>query len=291
MNTKATWKWIAFAPAVLLLGTFAVWPILVACWMSVTDAQFLRTDTHWVGLSNYYDLLSDPRFWLSAKATLFFVAGSVLLQFGIGLVGALCLNAVRARIERGYRSLLLLPYTLSELVAGILWYRILDSEYGIANRAVIALGGEAQYWLTDWAVFSVVLVNVWWGSAFSLLLFEAALKSIPDTWYESADVDGAGNWFTFRHVTLPALKYVAFLDLVYVTLFTLNTFGIIFVLTFGGPEHSTEVIGLFMWIEAFRDFRLGYGAAVSIMLFGVNIVLALAYLTFFGRQVLAKESR
>lgn len=291
MTSQTLWKWIAFAPAILLLGTFAVLPIFVAAWMSATDAEFLRADTAWVGLANYRDLFTDFRFLLSAKATLFFVAGSVSLQFGVGLMGALCLNAARSRVERGVRSLLVLPYTLSELVAGILWYRILDSEYGVANRAIIALGGQAQHWLTDWAIFSVVIVNVWWGVTFSLLLFEAALKSIPDEWYESAKVDGAGAWFTFRHVTMPALKYVAFLDLVYVTLFTLNTFGIIFVLTFGGPEHSTEVIGLFMWIEAFRDFRLGYGAAISMILFGVNILLALAYLALFGRQVLVRPSR
>ena len=103
------------------------------------------------------------------------------------------------------------------------------------------------------AMPAAVLTNMWWGSVFSLLLFEAALKSIPEEWYESARVDGARAWYQFRHITLPALKYVTFLDLVYITLFTINTFGILFVLTFGGPGHTTEVLGLFMWKQAFPD--------------------------------------
>ncbi len=288
---RIVWKWIAFAPAILLLGTFAVFPIVQALAMSFTDAEFLNSQTHIVGLANYAELLSDTRFWLSIRATLVFVAGSVLLQFAIGLTGAICLNAVGSGPQRGIRSLLLLPYTLSELVAGILWYRILDSQYGIANGTLSLLGVQSQNWLTGWAPCCVIVVNVWWGATFSLLLFEAALKSIPDSWYESAAVDGASTAFQFRHITVPALKYVAFLDLVYITLFTLNTFGIIFVLTFGGPEHSTEVLGLFMWIEAFRDFHLGYGAAISIVLFVINILLAMMYLKLFGRRVLMQPSR
>ncbi len=136
---------------------------------------------------------------------------------------------------------------------------------------------------------AAVLVNVWWGSTFSILLFEAALKSIPKDWYESALVDGANAWHRFRHITLPSLRFVTFLDLVYITLFTINTFGILFVLTFGGPGHETEVLGLFMWKQAFRDYNLGYGATISVVLFFINIILTVIFLKLFGRQVFVEE--
>ncbi len=282
-------KSLFLLPTGLLLGTFAIYPVFQALWMSFTDVELLQKGFHWIGLRNFKTLLKDPTFSTSLRATVWFVGGSVTLQYLMGMVGALALHNARIRFLRLFRSALILPYTLSELVVGILWLRILDSEFGVANAIVYFAGGEPQAWLYDWAMPAAVLANVWWGSVFSLLLFEAALKSIPDELYESATVDGASSWYQFRHITLPALKYVTFLDLVYITLFTINTFGILFVLTFGGPGHQTEVLGLFMWKQAFRDYKLGYGAAISVVLFSINIVLTAIYLKLFGRQVLVEE--
>ncbi|MFW6146851.1 MAG: carbohydrate ABC transporter permease [Thermodesulfobacteriota bacterium] len=276
-------------PAVILLGTFAIYPVFQALWMSLTNIELLKHDFDWIGFENFKRLFHDSNFFSSLEATLGFVGGSVLLQYLMGMVGALTLNRAKIRSVRLFRSALILPYTLSELVVGILWLRILDSEFGMANALVYYAGGEPQAWLFDWAMPAAILVNVWWGSVFSLLLFEAALKGIPEEWYESARVDGASGWYQFRHITLPALKYVTFLDLVYISLFTINTFGIIFVLTFGGPGHETEVLGLFMWKQAFRDYKLGYGASISVVIFAINIFLAIFYLRLFGRQVLVEE--
>jgi multiple sugar transport system permease protein len=276
-------------PAALLLGVFAVYPVFQALWMSFTDMEILRRGFNWIGLSNFKNLLSDTRFLISLKATLFFVGGSVLLQYLMGMTGALILHSARGKKVKYFRSAIIMPYAFSELVVGILWLRILDSEFGIANSLLHLFGQPSQAWLYDWAVPAVIIVNVWRGSAFSILLFEAALKSIPEEWYEAARVDGAGKWYIFRHITLPAIKYVTFLDLVYITLFTINTFGIIFVLTFGGPGHQTEVLGLFMWKQAFRDYSLGYGSAISVVLFAINIILTIAYLKLFGKKVLMEE--
>ncbi len=282
-------NYLLLLPALLLIGVFAIYPIFQALWMSFTDAELLSTGFNWIGFRNYRQLFSDANFYTSLRATFFFVFGSVALQYIMGMAGALLLHNLRSKCSRLFRSLLILPYTLSELVVGILWLRILDSEFGLANALLYLSGGTPQAWLYEWAMPAAIVVNVWWGSTFSLLLFEATLKSIPDEWYESARVDGAGTWFRFRHITLPAMKYVTFLDLVYITLFTINTFGILFVLTFGGPGHSTEVLGLHMWKQAFRDYRLGYGAAISMVIFIINIILTALYLRIFGRQVLVED--
>jgi len=282
-------KYLYLLPAVLLLGTFAVYPVFQALWMSFTDMELLREEFNWVGIENFKRLFNDPRFYTSLKATLWFVGGSVLLQYLMGMAGALILHNLRIKSVKYFRAAIILPFAFSELVVGILWLRILDSEFGIANAMIQLFGGSAQVWLYDWAMPAAILVNVWWGTTFSLLLFEAALKSIPEEWYESGRVDGGGRWYLFRHITLPSLKYVTFLDLVYITLFTINTFGILFVLTFGGPSHQTEVLGLFMWKQAFRDYSMGYGSTISVVLFAINIVLAVSYLKLFGRGVLVEE--
>lgn len=275
-------------PAALLLGVFAVWPVFQALLTSLTDADLLAGTRSWVGLENYRRLLGDPRLGQVARATGWFVGGSVALQVGCGLAGALALHHA-GRAGRWLRALAVVPYTLSELVVGILWLWILDTEFGVANSLVVAAGGAPQAWLLDWAMPAAVLANVWWGTAFALLLFEAALKAIPVSLYEAARVDGAGPWGRWRWVTLPSLRYTGFLVLVYVGLFTLNTFGILFVLTFGGPGHATEVAGLFMWKVAFRDYSLGLGAAVAVLLFAVNVLLTAAALRVFGREVLVGE--
>lgn len=276
-------------PALLLLGTFSVYPLFQALWVSFTDMTLLDKSFNWIGFGNFKNLFSDPRFYSSLKATLWFVGGSVLLQYLMGMIGALTLHNYNKKSVKFFRGGIIFPFAFSELVVGILWLRILDSEFGIANGFLHFLNINSQAWLYQWAMPAVILVNVWWGSTFSILLFEAALKSIPGEWYEAAKVDGAGKWFTFRHITLPSLKYITFLDLVYITLFTINTFGILFVLTFGGPGNQTEVLGLYMWKQAFRDYKLGYGSTISVVLFAINIMLTIGYLKLFGRQVLTEQ--
>jgi multiple sugar transport system permease protein len=282
-------KFLFLLPAVLLLGTFAIYPVFQAIWMSFTNTELLKESFNWVGFENFRILFNDPRFYTSLKATIWFVGGSVLLQYLMGIAGALILHNAKIRSVKYFRGAIILPFAFSELVVGILWLRILDSEFGIANALMQLFRQPPQAWLYQWAMPAAILVNVWWGSTFSILLFEAALKSIPEEWYESGKVDGASKFYMFRHITLPALKYVTFLDLVYITLFTINTFGILFVLTFGGPGHQTEVLGLFMWKQAFRDYNLGYGSTISVILFTINVIFTIIYLKLFGRQVLVEE--
>lgn len=282
-------KFLFLLPVVLLLGTFAIYPVFQAIWMSFTNMELLKESFNWVGFENFRILFNDPQFYTSLKATIWFVGGSVLLQYLMGMAGALILHNAKIRSVKYFRGAIILPFAFSELVVGILWLRILDSEFGIANALMQLFHQPPQAWLYQWAMPAAILVNVWWGSTFSILLFEAALKSIPEEWHESGKVDGASKFYMFRHITLPALKYVTFLDLVYITLFTINTFGILFVLTFGGPRHQTEVLGLFMWKQAFRDYNLGYGSAISVILFTINVIFTIIYLKLFGRQVLVEK--
>jgi ABC-type sugar transport systems, permease components len=144
--------------------------------MSFTDMELLKEDFSWIGIENFKALLSDPRFYTSLKATLWFVGGSVLLQYLMGMAGALILHNSRIRSVKYFRGAIIFPFAFSELVVGILWLRILDSEFGMANAVVQFFGGSTQAWLYDWAMPVAILVNVWWGTTFSLLLFEAALK-------------------------------------------------------------------------------------------------------------------
>lgn len=276
-------------PALTILALFSVYPVFNAFRLSLFETGLLQPESTFVGLANYGKLLRDPLFYNALRASVVFVGGSVIIQYGVGLLLASLLSMQGLQGTRFFRTSFIAPYTLSELVVALVWLQIYDSEFGILNW-FISLGGiPSQRWLFEWAMPAVIVANCWWGTTFSMLLLESAMKGIPRDLYEAAQVDGANVWQRFWNITLPSLRYVSMLDLIMITLYTINAFGIIFVLTFGGPLNQTDVIGMFMWRHAFRDFDLGYGAAIAVFIFVVNIVITLLYIRFFGAETLTGE--
>lgn len=197
-----------------------------------------------------------------------------------------CSLAQGVKGKRFFRTAFIIPYTLSELVVSLIWLQMLDTEFGIINYFATLLGADPQNWLFDFALPAVIVANVWWGSTFSLLMLESAMQGIPKELYEAAEVDGCTSWGKFVHITLPSIRYVSLLNMIMITLYTINSFGIIFVLTAGGPLGSTDVIGMFMWRSAFQFMDLGLGATISTLIFVVNILITLVYIRLFGLNTL-----
>lgn len=272
--------------ALLILAEFSIYPVFNAFRLSLFDMGLLQREVTFVGLKNYSVLLSDPLFYNSLKATLLFVGGSVAIQYLLGLFLATLLSTQDLKGIRFFRSSFILPYTLSELVVALVWLHIYDSNFGVLNGFVNALGVPVQRWLFDWAMPAVIVANCWWGSTFSMLLLESAMKGIPAELYEAAKVDGASGLQQFFKITLPSLHYVSMLNLIMITLLTINAFGIVFVLTFGGPQNATDVIGMYMWRNAFRFMDLGYGATLAVVIFIFNIIITLLYIRVFGKETL-----
>jgi multiple sugar transport system permease protein len=273
------------SPAALLLALFFVGPSIWALYTSFTNKALVGIDAarpRFVGLENYQRLLSDPDFATVVLNSIVFVVGSALIgQFVLGLLLALLLDHAE---RRGYRfatvayAAVLLAWVNPTIIAGFLWVAMFDFFYGSLNTGLQALGVAPVDWLGRFPMLAVILANIWRGTAFTMLIFLGALKTIPTDIYEAARVDGANAWRRFWDHTLPSLKPIAALALLSITMSTFGTFILIQTLTNGGPGTRTEVIALYAFHEAFRSYAIGYGSTIAVVMLLLNVAFAVLYL-------------
>ena len=278
-----------------LLGIFAVvlFPLLYSLWLSFTDVNVLRTTGpvielfgvrvplfRWVGLQNYATIFDDPLYWSSLWRTLYFVAAFVLEATLVGLGMALILNE-RFAGRPLMRSLLLIPWSLSRVVVGLLWIGILDFEFGAFNGLLYNLhlvDGSIAFFKDGFSALNVLVSIYAWNQApFAALLFLAGMQSISMDLYSAAEVDGAGYWQRFRHLTLPALRPILFLVLVLATVSGFLMLDLIYVLTMGGPGHDTTTVSWLGFQTAFTFFKFGPGTAILYTLTALCLLLTLVY--------------
>jgi ABC-type sugar transport system permease subunit len=278
-----------------LLGIFAVvlFPLLYSLWLSFTDVNVLRTSGpvielfgirvplfRWVGLQNYVRIFDDPLYWSSLWRTLYFVAAFVLEATLVGFGMALVLNE-RFAGRPLMRSLLLIPWSLSRVVVGLLWIGILDFEFGAFNGLLYNLhlvDGSIAFFKDGFSALNVLVsVYAWNQAPFAALLLLAGMQSIPADLYSAAEVDGAGYWQRFRHLTLPALRPILFLVLVLATVNGFLMLDLIYVLTMGGPGHDTTTVSWLGFQTAFTFFKFGPGTAILYTLTALCLLLTLVY--------------
>jgi multiple sugar transport system permease protein len=278
-----------------LLGIFAVvlFPLLYSLWLSFTDVNVLRTSGpvielfgvrvplfRWVGFQNYVRIFDDPLYWSSLWRTLYFVAAFVLEATLVGFGMALVLNE-RFAGRPLMRSLLLIPWSLSRVVVGLLWIGILDFEFGAFNGLLYNLhlvDGSIAFFKDGFSALNVLVsVYAWNQAPFAALLLLAGMQSIPADLYSAAEVDGAGYWQRFRHLTLPALRPILFLVLVLATVNGFLMLDLIYVLTMGGPGHDTTTVSWLGFQTAFTFFKFGPGTAILYTLTGLCLLLTLVY--------------
>jgi multiple sugar transport system permease protein len=176
----------------------------------------------------------------------------------------------------------LMAWVIPEIVAVYIWASVLNFQSGSANQILLGLGFERQRWLIDTPLLSIIIVNMWRGTAFTMLLFASALEAIPDTLYDAAAVDGASHWDRFRRITLPLIRYTILMDFILITMGTFAVFGIVFAMTGGGPLGRSEIIGVYIYRNAFEYREIGYGSAASVVMLVINLILALVYLRFIN---------
>lgn len=271
------------APALLVIFIFFFVPVAAAFLLSFTDfdiyalgnLEYLR----FVGLGNYLRLIQDPLFWIALRNTLYFVLIGGPLSIGVSLGVALLLNSKLVRFKGVFRSVLFMPVVTTLVAVAVVWRYLYHPRYGLLNYGLGLIGGVGPIdWLGDptWAMPAIILMAVWKNFGFNMIIFIASLQSIPQHLYEAARIDGADAWRQFRHVTLPLLGPT----FTFVTLITLigyfQLFAEPYVMTQGGPAHSTLSIVLFMYEQGFRWWDLGYAAAVAFVLF--LIILAATFL-------------
>jgi multiple sugar transport system permease protein len=279
---------VALLPAAGLAALFFLGPALWAVYASFTNMALVGIDAanpRVVGFDNYARLFKDPDFFAVVRNSVVFVVGSAVIgQFVLGLGLALLLDHAQGRGLRGGNlvyAAVLLAWVNPTLIAGFLWAAMFDFYFGTLNTALKAVGLPPQNWLGNQAMLSIIVANVWRGTAFTMLIFLSGLKTIPAEIYEAARVDGAGAWRRFWDHTLPNLKYIALLALMNITIATLGAFVLILGLTGGGPGMQTEVIALYAYHTAFQSREIGYGSAIAMVMLIVNFVFAGLYLKFF----------
>ncbi|WP_327743940.1 sugar ABC transporter permease [Streptomyces europaeiscabiei] len=269
-------------PGALAFFAVVIVPFLMNTGVSFTDWQGVGTP-EWSGLANYRELLGDSAFWASFRHSLFMVVAMAAVPTALGLVLAAALfdfvgKHFGSRVTAVLRACFYLPQVLPIAVAGIVWSWILAPENGSLNELLktVGLSGWQQDWLgdPDLALYTVMAVMVWVQLGFPLVVFMAGLQRVDPALYEAAELDGAGWWRRFRHITLPQIRPEIHVVLLWCTIAALKVFGAVYVLTKGGPGGATDVPSYFSFTTFFEKTQVGYGAAISTVL--TVIVLALA---------------
>ncbi|MBN9737885.1 MULTISPECIES: sugar ABC transporter permease [unclassified Pseudonocardia] len=274
-------------PAVVLLALFLAGPVLYSVYLAFTNRALRGAGadvTSPVGLSNFTEALAAPEFWSSMGLTLVFtVVSAIIGQNLLGLALALLMRNATRPVSAVTGVVVVGAWILPEVVVGYLWYTFLAGD-GSLNAMLGAVGLPDQELLTALPILAVSFANIWRGTAFTMLVYTAALAEISSDVEEAATIDGAGPVQRFFELTLPLIRRAVATNLMLITLQTLSVFGLIYVMTAGGPGTSSQTLPLYMYEQAFSYGRLGYGTAVALLLLLIGGIASLGYL-----RLLAKE--
>jgi len=276
------WVYLLLLPSLLLLFLVVAYPTIYGFFISVREMRLTRPGLNgWVGMKHYVAMMSDRVFWISLKNTAIWVVAAVTIEMALGFVAALALNRNLPGMKI-FGILILLPYFLPNVVAGHMWALLLDPRLGVINDILVRLGILSTYkaWFADpnTALAATILVEAWHGFPFFALLFLAGLKGIPEDLYKAAAVDGAGAFTKFRLITVPMLKTVITAAVILRVISLVNSPDLLLVLTGGGPGNSTQVLSLYAFQTAYRDFNFGYAGALSVVMFFILMVFATIYI-------------
>ncbi|MFF1380323.1 carbohydrate ABC transporter permease [Streptomyces sp. NPDC058308] len=274
------------SPAVILLVLFLAGPIGYCAYIAFTDLQLTgQAESSFVGFDNFREAFGDERFLNAVWLTLVFtVLSSLIGQNTLGLALASLMQRASKPVRTLTGAIVVTAWVLPEVVAGFLLYAFFRRE-GTLNAVLDALHLPSQNWMFTLPILAVSFANVWRGTAFSMLVYSAALNEIPKEITEAAEVDGASGWRKMWHITLPMIRRSIGTNLMLNTLQTLSVFGLIWVMTRGGPGNDSQTLPLFMYEQAFQKSMIGYGTAVALLLLLVGSLFSLVYLRLLRTEV------
>ena len=283
---EKTEPYLFLTPALAILLVFLIFPLFWNTYISLHDVSLTTILNEWeyIGGTNFINLFNDPNFHTSLKITLMFVGGSVALQFGIGMLMSVLLHQ-QVRASGVLRAIFIIPWTISAVIAAFSFKFILDYNFGILNYLLNWIGLQSVGWLSDPSIviWSLVIANVWYGTPFTILFLTAGQLSINPTIYEAAVIDGATKIRSFIHITLPLLKPFIVINLILITMWSVNFFDIQLIMTGGGPLFASTTASLYMYRQAFEFGLLSKGASAGIVLIAINLSIAFIYHKLFRR--------
>jgi multiple sugar transport system permease protein len=269
-------------PALSVITLVAVFPVFYVFYLSLHKRVLTFNISNFIGFDNYITLFADSRFWNALKNTIYFTGVSVAFELLLGLSIAVLLN--RAFKGKGFmRAVVLIPWTIPTVVSAKMWEWIYNTDFGILNYII----GTKVNWLGSpfWAINAAIFMDVWKTTPFVALLLIAGLQVIPKDLYHAAKVDGAGNWYIFRKITLPLLMPVILVVLIFRTLDAFRVFDAIYVLTGGGPANTTETLSIYAYKVLFQLLQFGYGSTLSVIVFVCVGLISVFYVRLLSRSV------
>jgi multiple sugar transport system permease protein len=273
-------------PSFIVLALFTYFPVIYAFYLSFWRWRILRGEPAFIGLDNYTFLFTSADFWQAAWNTLYFAAGSIPTGMALALAIAMLLN----RPLRGlaiFRTAFFLPTITSLVAVSVVWMWIYHPDVGLANYLLNLVGLPKVRWLNEpqSAMPALILLGIWRGVGYNIIIYLAGLQNIPVHLYEAAKIDGANRWQLFRHVTWPLLTPTSFFIFIIAIINSFQSFTQIDVMTQGGPVGATTVIVYYLYKQAFQQFTMGYGSAVAMVLFAIILVLTLIQMKVLGPRV------
>jgi len=271
---------IFVTPALVLLAFVTVYPVMYVLYLSLHRRLLTLDVSRFIGFKNYLYLVNDERFWNSFKNTVYFTSLSVSMELLFGLCIAVFLNKV-FRFRGILRAVVLIPWSVPTVVSAKMWEWIYNSDFGILNYLL----GTKVNWLGNpvWAIHAAIFMDVWKTTPFVAILLMAGLQIIPGDLYQSAKIDGAGEWAMFRKITLPLLKPVILVVLIFRTLDAFRVFDAIYVLTGGGPANTSETLSIYAYKVLFQTLQFGYGSTLSVVVFLCVGIISLFYIKMLSR--------
>jgi multiple sugar transport system permease protein len=276
--TAASLPYLLILPAVALVLGITVYPTLQVLGSSLTNWSLDRTRIDFIGLKNYVWLALDPQFWLTLRNTAIFSVGVLLLVLTLGFLLALALNE-EIKFRAFFRTSVVLPWAITATVTGVMWRWMLMPDIGLVTYVVELFGAHVPFLLDSRvALAMLVVVEVWRSTGYGMILLLAGLQGINPTLHEAAKLDGATYVQYVRRIVIPLLVPTILIVTILMSIRTVNLIDLVLVLTGGGPARQTETLGLFMWKESFQLYGVGYGSAIAVIMFAINIVMTFCYI-------------
>lgn len=281
MTPQAKSALLFFSPAIILLTIFTLIPVAIALMFSMTNYTMTGVNSralNFIGFENFMTMFEDPDLGRSILNTLIFTFCSAIVgQQILGFTLAYLMRGKGKNFRRFIGICVLAGWVTPELVASFNLFAFFAEE-GTLNYILSWIGITPIEWLFTFPMVSIIIANIWRGTAFSMMIYEAALADLPDSVEEAARIDGASKWQIIYKIILPLIKNTATTNMILVTLQTIGVFGLIFALTGGGPGGKTETLSIFIYKQAFVSYQVGYGVAISLFMLLLGIAISLLYI-------------
>jgi multiple sugar transport system permease protein len=287
LDRQGLLAYVLLLPGLLILIAFIGWPFVTSLWLALTDQSVSTSVVHFVGLDNFTDELRSQIFLQTVRNTFVYTGVTVVFKLAFGLGLAVLMNQ-SFRLKNIARAALLLPWIVPTALSAIAWLWLFDATFSVFNWVIVrsGLADRGINWLGEggWAMTAIIIANIWRGTPFFAISILAGLQTVDRELLDAAAIDGASTWQRFWRITVPLIRPVLLIVLLFSVVWTISDFQLVYVLTRGGPANSTHLLGTLAYDAAVRAGQLSQGAAISLYMFPVLIVCVVALLVYLRRS-------